>query len=726
MIKDAYWISPANDYGTVCPSFVKTVGISKEIEYATLTVTATGVYDAFLNGNRIGDYILAPGCTVYEKRLQYQTYDITAMLNANASNELVITVGTGWFRGHISSRCDLLQSTPCAVIAEISINYTDGSHEQLITDESWHVRKSNVLFSDIYDGESCDATLPAAECENVIISDITKDTLILQEGEIIREHERIKPLKYIISPKGERIIDFGQNLAGYVELTLNAAEGTLIRLSCAEILDSDGNFYTDNYRGAKACFTYICRNGMQTIKPRFTFFGFRYIRLDEYPDDVNLNAFTAVAVYSDMKRTGYIESSNAKLNQLFSNTLWSQRSNFIDIPTDCPQRDERMGWTGDAQVFCKTACYNYDVKKFFEKWMKDVCAAQLPNGCVAEIVPNFWKAVKSGAAWGDAITIIPWQIYMHYGDLSILQNTFDGMKKWVDFITNDSLDKYLWTCSDYDKELWHNKHYGDWLALDAPYGSYKGATDDDFIASAFYSHSVKLLVKAGALLGKDMSGYEELYRNIVSTFKKRFSALTKQTEHVLALYFDLTDDKPAVASELVRLIRQNGSRLNTGFVGTPYLLHALSDNGYPDVAYDLLLQEAYPSWLYEVNHGATTIWEHWDGIRDDGTLWSKGMNSYNHYAYGSVFDWVYTKAAGIQSVETAPGFKEAVIAPLPDKRLTRLNVQTATAYGIISSKWTYQDTSVKYEISTPVPSRIIIDGREYTVGRGDYVFYSKA
>lgn len=383
-----------------------------------------------------------------------------------------------------------------------------------------------------------------------------------------------------------------------------------------------------------------------------------------------------------------------------------------------------MGWTGDAQVFAKTACYNYDVKRFFEKWLGDLRAEQRADGSVPDTVPNFWKIMRSSTAWGDVINVIAWRLYMMYGDIKDLEVNFDAMKKWVDFMTNDSLDKYLWTCADDSDKMWR-KHYGDWLALDAPSGSYRGVTSDNFIASAFYAHSVNLLVKAGKALGKDMSEYEQLYENIVETFKKTFTAYTTQTECVLALYFNLTDNKADVAKQLDKMIKDNGNRLQTGFVGTPYLLYALSENGYADTAYDLLLQEEYPSWLYEVNHGATTIWEHWDGIKEDGSFWSDDMNSYNHYAYGSVIDWVYSVAGGINPVEAFAGFEKVLVKPKANKMLDWLKVSYDTKYGTVTSEWTCTDNGVRYEITTPVQAKIVIDDKAYNVEKGSYVFYGK-
>ncbi len=719
MIRSASWIGCANDLGSICPVFFRQITIEKEIERAVFSVTAAGVYEAHLNGKRIGNFVLAPGGTSYKKRLQYQTYDVTGLFDKN--NDISVTVGTGWYRGRISRKYEGIVDTPCAVIAELVISYADGTKETIKTDELWKVRKSKILFSDIYDGEIYDASAETEEVFDTKVLELTKETLIPQEGEIVCEHERVKPVKFFVSPKGERIIDFGQNLAGYVEIHLQAKGGTEVELSHAEVLDADGNFYTENYRSAQSKLKYICCEGEQTYKPHFTFFGFRYIRLDKYPKTVNPDDFTAIAVYSDIKRTGYMKCSNDKVNRLYENTLWSQRSNFIDIPTDCPQRDERMGWTGDAQMFSKTASYHYDVKRFFEKWMKDVCADQFEDGGIPDVVPNYWCKKGCSTAWGDAITVIPWQMYLTYGDTKILEDCFDSMTKWIDFITNDTKDQYLWTCSEDDKVLWR-KHYGDWLALDAPAGSYKGASDDDFIASAFYAHSVKLVIKSGRVIGRDVSAYEALYEQIVKHFKERFHQPKTQTEHVVALYFDLTDEKERTAAKLNEMICANGNKLKTGFVGTPYLLHVLSDYGYTETAYALLLQEDYPSWLYEVNHGATTIWEHWDGINDSGTFWSRDMNSYNHYAYGAVMDWVYEAAAGIRVDETRPGFERILVEPKPDQRLEWLDVSFETKAGTVRSAWSFVNGKPRYEIEVPVDSIIKIDKNEYKVTKGTYIY----
>lgn len=720
MITDANWICSPIETGEVCPVFSKDINICQPVRKAELSVSAIGVYEARINGKRVGNFILAPGCTSYKARLQYQTYDVTDMLHGISI--LHICLGKGWHRGRISANDKHINETIGSVIAELVIVYTDGSRDQIITDNTWSVSTSRILFSDIYDGEIYDASAQIQPLGKALInSSISKAILFPQEGEFVTEHERIKPVRMFHTPKGEYVIDFGQNIAGYVTFELFANDGDKLVLSHAEELDRYSNFYNENYRTAKARLEYICRSGYQVYKPFFTFFGFRYIRLDEYPKAISADNFTAVAVYSDMERTGFLETGNTKINRLYENALWSQRSNFIDIPTDCPQRDERMGWLGDAQVFAKAACYNYNAKKFFTKWLGDLRVEQRENGSIPDTVPNFWLLTTASAAWGDAITIIPWQLYLFYGDNGILEQNFDAMTRWIRYITNDTQEKNLWICTDEDKKLW-GKHYGDWLALDAPDGSYIGSTDIDFIATAFYAYSTELVVKAGKALGKDVTEYEQLYRNIVSTFKKAFPTYSTQTECVLALHFNLTDNKKKTAKQLHDLIVSNENKLQTGFVGTPYLLYALSENGYTETAYSLLLQEEYPSWLNEVNRGATTIWEHWDGIRADGTFWSADMNSFNHYAYGSVIDWLYSTAAGIKPTEGNPGFKEAVIAPKPDKRIGNIMASLDTGYGTIKSSWYYKGSKVHYEITTPVKTVAIINGKEHLLEGGSYIF----
>ena len=729
MLEIAKWIcSP--DSTLLCPEFVRRFGVAGELRSAVLTITSAGVYEARLNGERVGDFFMAPGWTDYKFRHQVQSYDVTSMLGSD--NELAVTVASGWWNGEISRerRPDL----PVMLIAELELVLADGSRTVIATGEDWNVRECAVRFSDIYDGETFDARVHDAPESAAKVIDHPKSQLIPQQGEKILFHERLKPVSTFVTPKGERVIDFGQEITGVVEFTVNAAAGDRITINFAEVMDSDGNFYTENYREAKSELNYICRDGVQTYRPVLSFFGFRYIRVTGFPDftgDFDTDAFTAVAAYSDIKRTGWLSCGVPKLNRLFDNIIWSQKDNFLDVPTDCPQRNERLGWTGDAEVFIKTACFNFDTRRFYLKWLDDVAADQRSNGAIPSVVPDVLEKIEQqdilcSSAWADAATVCPWQLYLHYGDLELLRHHFPMMRRWVDCITSLTTTPDLWT--GYNRENCGHEHFGDWLGLDAKEGSYVGASDRDLIASAYYALSTSLVCKAGHALGIDVSEYDALYERIVAAFRAHYPEYHTQTECAVALHFGLAADPKSVADKLAGLIHANGDLLTTGFVGTPYLLYALSDNGYTELAYTLLLQEKFPSWLFSVNQGATTIWEHWDGLKEDGSFWSADMNSFNHYAYGSVAGWVYENAAGIRIREDAPGFAALRIEPKPDARLGWLDVKYTSIKGDIHVKWVYDcgvknaGSAVKYEITVPCDAEIVIDGVSRSVPAGTYLF----
>ena len=714
----AKWIKPVSDYGDIVPAFSKQFEIREKVAKAVLYMTAMGVYEANINGKRVSDYVLAPGWTTYYKRLQYQEYDVTELLER--SNRFTVLVGKGWYRSNMSGKMlDELKSRPCGMKAELRIEYEDGQKETIYTDDSWVVSESEIRFSEIYDGEICDARFSPIAQERVEVFEGPDDTLIPQEGVKVLEQERVAVAQVLKTPKGETVIDFGQEVTGYVEVVVDAKAGDVVRLSHGEMLDKDGNFYNENYRTAKAQFIYTCKDGEQTYHPRLTFYGFRYIRVEEFPgglENVKPENFRAIVVYSDIKRTGYLSCSNPLLNKFFSNVIWGQKGNFLDVPTDCPQRNERLGWTGDAQVFIKAAAYNYDVEQFFYKWLGDLRADQTEDGYVPQMVPDSWHFEPSVAGWGDAALICPWELYLAYGNQEILKLSFESMKKRVDYITNLTQEENLWVGC---------KQQGDWLALDGENGSWKGGSREDFVASAFYAYSTSLLVKIGKILGENIAEYQALHTRIINAFEERFPTYHTQTECVLAAHFGLTKDAQATVDQLVEMIRKNAMHLTTGFLGTPYLLHVLSDYGHADVAYDVLLQDSYPSWLYEVLHGATTVWEHWNGIKDDGTFQSAHMNSFNHYAYGAVVDWVYGVAGGIKPVEHAPGYEKVRIAPIPSDKLDWLNVMLDTRHGQIRSEWKKEEAFWRYEITTPVEAEIVISGKRYQVNAGTYYFYSK-
>ena len=723
MITDHKWICAA-DITTAgqCAVFVKRFS-SALPKKATLAITAKGVYYSEMNGHRIGSFILAPGYTEYLTRHQYQVYDITDMI-IYGENSLTVHVGSGWY-----SR----KKWSAEIIAELTIEYADGTSAVYGTDSDWLWGDGPLVFSEWYDGEIYDATKEIGNLRPVLVNETgATDQLIPQEGELVVERERLCSARIFKTPKGETVVDFGQNMAGYPELTVNTKAGEVVSLSFAEVLDKDGNFYNKNYRSAKCQYVYTCKDGLQTYKPRCTFFGFRYIRIDSFPESAVLNedTFTAVAVYSDLKQTGRLSCSNAELNQLFSNVFWGQRSNFLDVPTDCPQRDERLGWTGDAQVFCKTACYNFDSLRFFRKWLRDMKDNQKRTGAVGFTVPGHPRDFKIAAAWSDAAVIIPWDVYRIYGDKALLEEMIDMMISHVDMIGRESELPYTWRGG---KNL---RQFGDWLAtdsLDKDRGAefvsttYSGATDPDFLQAAFYAYDTAILADALDVLGRDSSHYRSLHKKIVERFRNDFSEYNTQTECIIALRFNLTPDPVGTMKLLVRKIRENGDRMSTGFVGTPHILHALSENGRTDIAYALLLQENFPSWLYSVKLGATTMWEHWDGINKEGDMWSASMNSFNHYAYGAVADWLYEVAAGIGQGGTSSGFEEPIITPHPDKRLQWFHASLMTKNGEISSKWIYTGAGeIRYEITVPTRSQIVIDGKCKTVEKGSYIFYTKA
>lgn len=717
MLERSEWIKGCEKNlrgGTV---YLKNFRCAAKAEKAILKITALGVYEVKLNGERVGDFILAPGWTSYLNRLQVQSYDVTNLLKTE--NSLEVTVGQGW-RAIANKRdgSDFLGYRDTALIAELTIVYADGTAESIVTDSSWTARESKLRYTNIYDGDIYDATFKAGSARYCICVDLEKDMLIPQEGEKIVEQERMPALQVIKTPAGETVIDFGQNMTGYVEFRIKGTPGVQATISHGETLDRDGNFYNANYRSADAQIKFTCDGEEHTYKSALTFFGFRYIRLENWPDEVKKENFTAIVVHSDICRTGYFECSDETVNKLFKNIIWGQKSNFLDVPTDCPQRNERLGWTGDAQVFVRTASLNFDVERFFKKWLHDLAADQGRDGCVPHVIPNIFDDMGGSSAWSDAAVICPWEIYRTYGDKKILEDQFDSMKAWIDWMRERSENG----------RRSGGSHFGDWLGLDSPEGSYKGSTPEDLIATAYYKYSTELFIKAAHALGRDVAEYENIPAEAAAAFRREYMENGRvknatQTACVLALYFDITDDRAATATQLNELVKRAG-HLETGFVGTPYLLHALSDNGYAETAYDLLLRREYPSWLYPISKGATTVWEHWDGIKPDGTMWSTDMNSFNHYAYGAVADWMYGAAAGINSDPDRPGFEHIIFHPVTDRRLDFVKASIDTRRGTVASEWRRENGRIKYIFTVPegCGASVIIGGEKHEVGAGTHEF----
>lgn len=718
MLERSEWIKGCEKNlrgGTV---YLKNFRCAAKAEKAILEITALGVYEAKLNGERVGDFILAPGWTSYLNRLQVQSYDVTDMLKTE--NSLEVTVGQGW-RAIANKRdgSDFLGYRDTALIAELTIVYADGTAESIVTDSSWTARESKLRYTNIYDGDIYDATFKAGSARHCICVDLEKDMLIPQEGEKIVEQERMPALQVIKTPAGETVIDFGQNMTGYVEFRIKGTPGAQATISHGETLDRDGNFYNANYRSADAQIKFICDGEEHIYKSALTFFGFRYIRLENWPDEIKKENFTAIVVHSDIRRTGYFECSDETVNKLFKNIIWGQKGNFLDVPTDCPQRNERLGWTGDAQVFVRTASLNFDVERFFKKWLHDLAADQGRDGCVPHVIPNIFDDMGGSSAWSDAAVICPWEIYRTYGDKKILEDQFDSMKAWIDWMRERSENG----------KRSGGSHFGDWLGLDSPEGSYKGSTPDDLIATAYYKYSTELFIKAAHALGRDVAEYENIPAEAAKAFRREYMENGRvknatQTACVLALYFDITDDRAATATQLNELVKRAG-HLETGFVGTPYLLHALSDNGYAETAYDLLLRREYPSWLYPISKGATTVWEHWDGIKPDGTMWSTDMNSFNHYAYGAVADWMYGAAAGINADPDRPDFEHIIFRPVTDRRLDFVKASIDTRRGTVASEWRRENGRIKYIFTVPegCGASVVIGGEKHEIGAGTHEFF---
>ncbi|MBN2909745.1 family 78 glycoside hydrolase catalytic domain [Polycladomyces sp. WAk] len=705
----AKWITPEfeTDQTQVCPLLRTTFTIEGQVKTARVYVTSLGLYELQLNGERVGDWVLTPGWTSYNNRLQYQTYDVTHHLRGGA-NAIGVILGNGWYKGELGwEGARNVYGNQRAVLLQMHIQYADGRNQTVVSDETWTSQTGPILMSEIYHGEIYDARLErsgwsTAEYDDsdwygVTVLPRGKDMLVAQENMPTRIVEEIRPVRLIHTPAGEKVLDMGQNMVGWIRFKVKAPAGTEIVLRHAEVLDRDGNFYTGNLRKAKQTIRYVCKGeGEEWYQPHFTYQGFRYVQIEGVPGDVKLDDFIGCVIHSDLEQTGRFECSNALVNQLQHNILWGQKGNFVDIPTDCPQRNERLGWTGDAQIFIRTAAFNMNVAPFFTKWLRDLKADQWPSGGVPSVIPNIFpedsEVLSSSSAWADAAVICPWTVYLCYGDKRLLEEQYDSMKAWVEYMRSQGDNEYLYNTGS---------HYGDWLGLDAKENSYKGATDEDYIATAFYAYSTRLLARAARVLGKhdDVEEYETLYKNIVEHFRREFVtpngrlSVPTQTAHVLALWFDLVDEshRGRIARTLAKYIEDNNCHLSTGFVGTPYLCHALSQNGYNALAYKLLLQTDYPSWLYQVTKGATTMWEHWDSIKVDGSFWSDDMNSFNHYAYGAVGEWLYRVVAGIDTDEEHPGYKHILIRPKPEPALKYVKASLQTMYGEVAAHWGFVD-----------------------------------
>lgn len=716
----------------------------KPVKSAKVYVTSLGVYELYMNGNKVGNDLFTPGYTSYNKRLQYQTYDVTKMLQQN--NAIGAIVGDGWYRGNIGWTGDYAYyGNQLALLVQLQVNYVDGTSETIVSNDDWKASYGPILESDMYNGEKYDARLEMDGWANkgfddgnwskVEILEHSKDILVAPQGPPVKAIEEIKPKKIITTPKGEIVLDLGQNIVGWARMKVQGKKGDQVTLQFAEVLDKEGNFYTTNLRRAEATDIYTLKgSGEETFEPHFTSHGFRFIKVEGYPGALNLDNITGVVIHSDITPTGSFTTSDPMINQLQSNIRWGQKDNFLDIPTDCPQRDERAGWTGDAQVFSMTAAYNFDVAGFYTKWLKDLAADQHESGLVTNVVPDILigrkgVSAKGGATgWADAAIIIPWTVYQSYGDERILKEQYSSMKGWVDYMIVRSGDDYLWN----DPKHWH---WGDWLAYNADKPDYNGSvTEKDLIATAYACYSTTLLSKIASILGKteDIDKYKEQAKNIKKAFIQEYITPNgrlvshTQTAYALAISFDLIPDhlKEKSAQYFAKDIEKFG-HLTTGFLGTPLLCSTLSSIGRADLAFMLLNRKEFPSWLYPVTQGATTIWERWDTQKPDGTI-IEGMNSFNHYTYGAIGEWMYNYIGGLSIDPKNPGYKHILFSPHSGGGLTNANTEINTVYGVAKSSWKIEGDQFIYDVTVPANTTATVtlpNSREVKkLGSGKYSF----
>ncbi|MDI1304420.1 MAG: family 78 glycoside hydrolase catalytic domain [bacterium] len=731
----ATWIGSGLKSDTVngvIPMFRKSFLANKKVASAKVYVTSRGLYEVQINGKRMGDSYLSPGWTSYDKHLQYQTYDVSDLLS-EGKNAIGVLLGSGWYRTRLAwENRQNIYGKETGLLFQMVIKYTDGTTETVVSDTSWKASNSHILYSEIYNGEIQDARLEQknysvasfddSKWNSVVSKDFPTNYITASINEPIRKHENLKPIAVLTSPKGETILDFGQNLAGWVKISIQGRAGDIIKLSHVEMLDKKGTPYFENLRSAKAQATYtLSGNGIETFEPHFTSFGFRYVKVEGITGKINPENFTAIALYSDVKKTGSFETSNSYVNKLQSNIQWSQRGNFLDVPTDCPQRDERLGWTGDAEVFSRTAAYNFNVDQFFAKWLIDVAADQKENGAVPFVVPNALKGSSfdmpvGAAGWSDASIIIPYNMYVSFGDKEVVERQYPSMKAYLNYVHGAAKN-----------DLWNTGfQFADWLSYRVDdskgmIGMKSAITDNYLVAQCFYAYNTQIMIKAATLLGKtdEVQEYQALLERIKKAFQTEYMTASgkliseTQTAYILALQFDMLPEnlRAQAVDRLVKNIESYEYHLTTGFLGTPFLNPVLTRFGRNDVAYKLLLQDTYPSWLYPIKaHGATTIWERWDSMKPDGTFQDPSMTSFNHYAYGAVGDWMYRTIAGIDTKEAeGAGYKSIIIKPELGGNLTYAKGSLETNYGLVSSSWKIEKNKFILDVEVPANTNATIE-----------------
>lgn len=695
-----------------CPYLRRTFQLPAPVRRAELHWTALGVADLFLNGRKIGEDFLMPGWSDFRQRAQVMTAEVTKMLRGG-DNTLGAILADGWYTGTLlwKNERNHYGSYP-QLLARLDIELADGRHLSVATGRDWQTGDGPILFSDIYHGECYDARrergdwcVPGAPSKGWRRADIFpayRGALAAKINEPVRVTQTLHPRKITEPVRGTYVFDFGQNLAGICRLRIRGRRGQKITLKFGEMLKADGTVYRENLRLARATDTYICRGGpIEEWTPRFTFHGFRHVEVAGLDKKPSADLLAALVLHTDMRPTGKFRCSNPLLNRLDRNIRWGLRGNFLDVPTDCPQRDERLGWTGDAQVFIGTAAFHYDVRNFFRKWLQDLRDGQRADGAYPDVAPDvlgkYGPQQFGNAAWADAGVICPWQIYRHYGDKEILAENYDAMTRWMGYQQRTSKGFIRPRTS-----------YGDWLAIDAVTAP-NAPVPCDLVGTAYFAHTADLMAKIAGVLGRkaDARKYRGLHRRIVGAFVRAYATPAGrvvghcQTAYLLALAFDLLPPRlrPNAFAHLVDLIEARGCHLTTGFVGTPLLLPVLTRFGRTDLAYKILLQEDYPSWLYTVRNGATTMWERWNSYTKEHGFGDVGMNSFNHYAYGAVGEWMYAVIGGIRAA--SPGFRKMLFAPEPGGGLTSAECQLDTPRGRAACRWQIRGQTLRGEVIVP-------------------------
>lgn len=691
------------------PIFSKPIHVQKEVKRARLYICGLGLYEAYFipeyieKAVKIGEEYLTPYCNNYNQWLQYQTYDITDQVRQRG--DLAVLLGNGWYKGRFGFSQPERKGhygNEWKLIAEIHIDYMDGTKEVIGSDETWKVSRSNIYFSNIYDGEKRDDTLPPVSETSALIAETPSGKLMERLSLPVTEHEKIKPIKLIRTPIGESVFDLGQEVTGIFRIHVHEPIGTKIHIQTGEVLQN-GCFYNKNLRTARSEYVYISDGTEKEIVPHFTYYGYRYVKVSGVTN-LSCEDFTAIVLYSDFEIIGKMQTGNKLVNQLISNINWGMKDNFLDVPTDCPQRDERMGWTGDTQVFSATACYLADTYAFYRKYLYDMYQEQLlADGMVPEIIPTFGPT-KCSSVWGDAVCIIPWNVYLFSGDKSILENQIESMKAWVDYIRKIDGDNHGWR---------NDFHYGDWLALDRPGATENnvyGATDEAYIADVYYAVSAQIVAKAAEVLGIEevKLEYQLIADRQWKVVKEEYFTVTgrcavkTQTGLILALKYHLSKDEDMIKNMLKKLFKDNKYKLNSGFVGTPLLCNVLTENEMSDLAYQLLLNEDFPGWLHEVHLGATTVWERWNSLDENGHISSTGMNSLNHYSYGAILEWMFRHMAGLDLTEQGPGGRKMIIHPKINNELKFVEAFYDSACGCYYCSWKIiEENRIKVSVTIP-------------------------